>query len=892
MPTVDRKRVKHAQRNTEANALANVKTREQRLALDTKRWVSKLEDGTAVYEGGYSVRYLDRFSTLGAAVTAFGSSSIHGILAKAITLTANTTIAATTLLEIQEGGSIALNGFTLTINGPLRAGLFQIFTGSGNVRFGRSMGDLPAEWWGVKADGSDDSAAMLRAIADIQGSYPVSGTTLTDLISSGARLVLPVGTVRTGQVIDCGAKPINIVGYGMSMTTVKPLNGFTGTALFRFGTASGGDYTQQVRLANMNLNLNVAALSAVEIYGVRDGSEFRNLFVTNWQPTASRPVMVVADSGGIINEGVLFDNIQLICGNTMAGTGANPIVLWSMDAANECAIRNSKILGASDSAKAVIGLRIGHTTICKGIVLDNLSCANYNTTTTYAATATSASATVAISDTSQIRAGDFVRVSAQFASLTRAYKVVSLVANTSITLDTAASGSGALNVSPGGCRGVVVDKGDYIWFHNATFENIDGPAIQLGDANTPTNVYGDSLRFYNPGVKTNMQPYIHGSAVNGMEMRCGIHNQDLMCFYMDQNAIHGYVSFQTNQVPPDIPGVYIHASSKIAIDAIGSGYTMRLGPGAGTTSKSTAKQVFDNGAIIEAEVNYLSLYAPSSNKFRARDSSGNTFLEYLANYLKTMKITTGTNAVIDVGGFQARSSNDMADGFGGYLNFEIQDNAGVANGIAGIRWARNGGDTSGDLQLEAVGSGTTRRSLRVNGADGTVDLIHQLTRKMGGVFFQATADKAAASSSSAVSAFSGTATGTQTVPANCWIVGRRVKIKIRGIIRTNGTPNMTTNVKQGSTNLCTSSATAMPSLASDTYFEFDAEIVCRSVGATGTLQVTSVMRFAGVANAITQNNLATFDTTAAGVVDVTFQFSASDANNAWTVKIGEMEMVG
>lgn len=165
--TTDYKRVKHAQRNTEANALANVKTREQRLAMDTKRWISKFEDGTPAYEGGYSWRDAGRFSTLAAALAAFGSSSIGAEVSRPITLTANATIPSTTALSIRKGGRIDLNGFTLTINGAFSAGSYQVFSGAGSVIFGdSSVKFVVPQWWGALGDGStDDYAAIAAALA-------------------------------------------------------------------------------------------------------------------------------------------------------------------------------------------------------------------------------------------------------------------------------------------------------------------------------------------------------------------------------------------------------------------------------------------------------------------------------------------------------------------------------------------------------------------------------------------------------------------------------------------------------------------------------------------------------------------------------------------------------
>lgn len=92
-------------------------------------------------------------------------------------------------IEVIKGGSINVaTGKTLTINGPFNAGLYQIFTGAGSVKFNSgSAPTAPAEWWGAIADfnvgtqtGTDSTAAIQAALAAhphvllSQGNYKVS----------------------------------------------------------------------------------------------------------------------------------------------------------------------------------------------------------------------------------------------------------------------------------------------------------------------------------------------------------------------------------------------------------------------------------------------------------------------------------------------------------------------------------------------------------------------------------------------------------------------------------------------------------------------------------------------------------------------------------------------
>lgn len=265
----DYKRVKHAQRNTEANAIANVKTRENRLAADTKRWISKLEDGTQILEAGYSVRYIERFSTLAAALTAFGSDSIQAVLAKSITLTGNATVPSNVGLDIVQGGSINLNGFTLTINGPFRAGLRQVFTGAGSVVFASGIlkGVIP-QWWGAVGDAStDDKSAFDAAAAAAYASgcaliipkkvYYLSSWNLNALSSglliqgTGEQTQLKFGTgLSYGFRIDGGCRKVVMRDLLLNFPTAADQD------CFQLGTSAGANQAYECAFHNITMTGN------------------------------------------------------------------------------------------------------------------------------------------------------------------------------------------------------------------------------------------------------------------------------------------------------------------------------------------------------------------------------------------------------------------------------------------------------------------------------------------------------------------------------------------------------------------------------------------------------------------------------------------------------------
>jgi hypothetical protein len=109
------------------------------------------------------------YASINAAVTAIGATETTLVISDAQTLTANLTIPSTLTLKILNGGSIVkASTYTLTINGNFEAGLYQVFSGFsvGDITFtGNSSYDIIPQWFGAKADGSnDDSTAIQSAL--------------------------------------------------------------------------------------------------------------------------------------------------------------------------------------------------------------------------------------------------------------------------------------------------------------------------------------------------------------------------------------------------------------------------------------------------------------------------------------------------------------------------------------------------------------------------------------------------------------------------------------------------------------------------------------------------------------------------------------------------------
>ncbi len=86
-------------------------------------------------------------------------------------ISGNLIVPSNITLKMERKATLAIpQGVTLTINGGLEAGLYQIFScvGTGKVVFGRPNGvkELYPQWWGAKGDGIADDIIPLQAMVD------------------------------------------------------------------------------------------------------------------------------------------------------------------------------------------------------------------------------------------------------------------------------------------------------------------------------------------------------------------------------------------------------------------------------------------------------------------------------------------------------------------------------------------------------------------------------------------------------------------------------------------------------------------------------------------------------------------------------------------------------
>jgi len=132
-------------------------------------------------------------------------------------VTADATVPSTMTLRFTHGGSLNIStGKTVTINGHVEAGLYQIFEGSGTVVFGSgSVKAVYPEWWGAVAH--TDSVTALNSAANsgipaiLSAMYNSSDSLIITNTHSQATLLgkAPIGRsdqLASGTPRGCGIK--------------------------------------------------------------------------------------------------------------------------------------------------------------------------------------------------------------------------------------------------------------------------------------------------------------------------------------------------------------------------------------------------------------------------------------------------------------------------------------------------------------------------------------------------------------------------------------------------------------------------------------------------------------------------------------------------------------
>jgi len=321
-------------------------------------------------EGAYRVKnsgqiIVTKYATINAVVAAAGTNKETLVVDSSDTLAANLTIPSTLTLKIPQGGMIVkASTYTLAINGPFEAGLYQVFSGfdAGDVTFDGDPQNHCPEWWGAIGDGTTDDAIPLQSyFTAIDSPVIPAGKTYivgTQLTASRSNFHLTLnGTIKwkastAGGIIEIrGAIGAYIDNVAVSGTGTIDGNrdNQTGTSI-RHGI--GFRYVNGVSISGITIKM-VGNLAGGAAYG-------KGIYVANCTNVR-------------INNNYLYGNILSIA--IAEGSGEAPAIVLPADSGQDIQITNNYIDQVSGTYAGVdaISAHVKRSTIISGNIIKNVT---------------------------------------------------------------------------------------------------------------------------------------------------------------------------------------------------------------------------------------------------------------------------------------------------------------------------------------------------------------------------------------------------------------------------------------------------------------------------------------------------------------------------------------
>jgi len=164
-----------------------------------------------------------------------------------------------------------------------------------------------------------------------------------------------------------------------------------------------------------------------------------------------------------------------------------------------------------------------------------------------------------------------------------------------------------------------------------------------------------------------------------------------------------------------------------------------------------------------------------------------------------------------------------------------------------------------------------------------------ITKSLSGVIFTQTAS-ATVGNTTTETTMVGTGVGVTLLPANFWVAGKTIRLKMYGHISCTALDTASIRVKVGSVTVASSIGDAFPVTLTNSLFIGELIMTCRTTGATGTIFVQGSTTIYAASSAdmtvygrqIVTTSAVTIDTTATGQLNVTYQWSDARAGNTIT----------
>lgn len=301
------------------------------------------------------------------------------------------------------------------------------------------------------------------------------------------------------------------------------------------------------------------------------------------------------------------------------------------------------------------------------------------------------------------------------------------------------------------------------------------------------------------------------------------------------------------------------------------------GGGAGTPGGSNTQVQYNNsssfGGITNATTDGTTLSVTSPKIITAmNDTNANELMKVTATASAVNEITLANGATANNPTLSATGDDSNVG-----INLTPKGTGGVVVG--------------GTYQASANGQfgyeGTTQSAFQVY-ASG-------VNQNLSGSVWVKTADTTSATST-AEDALLDTGVGTKTLPANFFVIGKTVRVTLRGKYSNTLTPTLRLKIKLGSNIMVDTGAQTTITGASNAFFEITGDMTCRTTGGSGTIEAMgrAMVSSAAVTSAVWESSVVTavtVDTTASQAVGVTAQWGTSSGSNTITGMTATIEVL-
>lgn len=196
-------------------------------------------------------------------------------------------------------------------------------------------------------------------------------------VNTGRSVQFPAGTFCLGAPIVAAFAGQRLLGAGVSQTTIKALAGFVGSALLIMGNKVSVSNTSAMQARDFTVDCaSVTGVGGIEAYGLRDGSMFSSVYVTNNKNAPGIKTAMSGNGTGVaaskMCEGVQILNCHVITSQDMVNAS-----YWQLDGLFESQLIGCKALGSSlATVSGSTGFKIGTIAEVRGTALIGCSAGN------------------------------------------------------------------------------------------------------------------------------------------------------------------------------------------------------------------------------------------------------------------------------------------------------------------------------------------------------------------------------------------------------------------------------------------------------------------------------------------------------------------------------------